>query len=98
MKCTFNSYNIRKFTNCKFLMNSSVLASNNNTFECLYTFSRSLNNFYINSYCISCTEAWMKIGRASCRERVEISVVEVSLKKKTTEGHSEQRMVKDKDM
>src|SRR2546422_11530216 len=28
---------------------------------------------------------WVKIGRASCRERVEISVVAVSLKKKKEE-------------
>src|SRR4051812_50161460 len=41
---------------------------------------------FLNPQCLASISRWItEIGRASCRERVEISVVAVSLKKKKDE-------------
>src|SRR5699024_3114740 len=58
-ECTFNTYTIRKFSNCKCFTDSTALAFNNNTYENLSTFTTSFNYFNVNFYSITCAEVKM---------------------------------------
>ena len=51
-------------------------------------FTNKRDNNDKTRYLIKMEEAYLEIGRASCRERVQISVVAVSLKKKNKKTYT----------